>query len=106
MSDAAAGTIIIGGREFTVKRPKLGQLRHILDALGAMQGKDGGALIDASVALLIAGLRPAHPDLTVEELLDLESTIAELNSAVGLVLDLAGLKPVETGEAAPQREAA
>lgn len=99
-------TVTIGDREFTVRRPKLGQLRRIIDALDAMQGQQGGALIDASVALIIAGLAPAHSELTADALLDLESSIAELNAAVAAILDVAGLRSAAEGEATPHPVAA
>src|SRR6059058_1572677 len=92
-------TIRLGGRDFTLRPPTLGQLRHLLDALDAMAGASGGALIDAAARLVTAGLAAAHPELTVEAVLDLDASLAELNIAVAAILQSAGLSPV--GEANP-----
>lgn len=92
-------TITLGGRTFETRPLKLGQLRHLLDALEGMTGKSGGALIDAAATVVTAGLAPAHPDLTLNAMLDLEATLEELNAAVAAILRVAGLTPV--GEARP-----
>ena len=63
-------TIRLGGRDFTLRPPTLGQLRHLLDALDAMTGASGGALIDAAA-------------------LDLDASLAELNIAVAAILQSA-----------------
>jgi len=96
-------TITLGGRNFEIRPLKLGQLRHLLDALDEMAGKSGGALIDAAAKVVTAGLASAHPDLTADAVLDLEATIEELNTAVASILRIAGLTPMEnaTGEARP-----
>lgn len=101
---SSAKKMKLGERTFNVRRPKLGQLRKVVDALDAMAGKDGSALIDASVDLLVAGLHTAHPDLSADDLFDIETDIVELNSAVGMILVAAGLREAENapGEAAPQ----
>ena len=87
----------LGGRGFEIRPLKLGQLRHLLDALDEMTGKSGGALIEAAAKVVTAGLLPAHPDLTPDAVLDLEATIEELNAAVAAILHIAGLHPA--GEA-------
>ena len=96
-------TIAIGGRSFEVRPLKLGQLRHLLDALEEMTGKSGGGLIEAAAKVVAAGLQPAHPGLGAEALLDLEAGIDEINAAVAAILRLAGLHPREVapGEGAP-----
>ena len=101
-------TTTLGGRRFEIRPLKLGQLRHLLDALDDMTGKSSGALIEAAAKVVAAGLAPAHPDLTADAVLDIEATIEELNAAVAAVLRIAGLTPVEnapvenaTGEARP-----
>lgn len=91
--------IKLGGKEFDIRPLKLGQLRGLLDALDEMGGKSGGGLIDAAAKVLVAGLAPGCPDLTVDAVLDLEATIDELNRAVAAVLKVAGLSP--SGEAEP-----
>jgi hypothetical protein len=92
-------TITLGGRRFEVRPLKLGQLRDLLDALDGMAGKSGGALIEAAAEIVMAGLGPAHPDLTTGAVLDLEATLEELNAAVAAILQIAGLK--SAGEAQP-----
>ena len=91
--------VTLGGRQFELRPLKLGQLRHVLDALDAMTGKSGGALIEAAARVAAAGLAPQYPDISAETLLDLEATIAELNHAVAAILCITGLIPV--GEAGP-----
>ncbi|MBV9828530.1 MAG: hypothetical protein JO001_23120 [Alphaproteobacteria bacterium] len=87
-------TIILGDRRFETRPLTLGQLRPVLDALDAMAGQSGGSLIEAAARIVAAGLAPAYPELTVDRVLDLEASVAELNDAVAAVLDLAGLRPV------------
>jgi hypothetical protein len=91
--------VTLGDRRFEIRPLKLGQLRHLLDALDEMTGKSGGALIDAAAKVVTAGLAPAAPDLTADAVLDLEATIEELNAAVAAVLRVAGL--TQSGEPAP-----
>ena len=92
-------TLTLGRRDFTLKPLKLGQLRHLLDALDATAGKTGGALIETAAKVIAAGLAPAHPDVTADNVLDLEAGLDELNTAMAAVLELAGLKPL--GEPQP-----
>ena len=92
-----AETITLGGREFALRPLKLGQLRHVLDALDEMSGKSGGALIEAAARVVAAGLAPAHPDLDAAGILDLEASVDELNAAVAAILRVAGLRAMETG---------
>ena len=92
-------SVTLGGRRFDARPLKLGQLRHLLDALEGMTGKSGGALIEAAATVVTCGLAPAHPDLTADAVLDLEATIEELNAAVAAILRIAGLHPA--GEMRP-----
>ena len=100
--------IRLGGREFALRPLTLGQLRHLLDALDEMSGASGGALIDAAAKLVKAGLAAAHPELTVEAVLDCAARLPELNAAVAAILHMAGLHPQESGqgEARPVASAA
>ncbi|HEV8679330.1 MAG TPA: hypothetical protein VGQ90_08140 [Stellaceae bacterium] len=91
--------ILLGRREFEARPPKLGQLRRLLDALDSMAGKSGGALLEAAADIVVAGLAPAHPDLSRDAVLDLEATLDELNAAVAAILRIAGLR--SAGEAQP-----
>jgi hypothetical protein len=98
-------SVTLGGRRFDARPLKLGQLRHLLDALEGMTGKSGGALIAAAATVVTAGLAPAHPDLTVDVVLDLEATIEELNAAVAAILRIAGLHPADNSRGeTPQEE--
>jgi hypothetical protein len=95
-------TIRLGARDFELRPLTLGQLRHLLDALDAldaMAGKSGGALIDAAVQVVTAGLAASHPDLTADMVLACEASLAELNATVAAILTMAGLHPA--GEARP-----
>lgn len=96
-------TITLGGREIEVRPLKLGAMRGLLDALDAMQGKEGGQTIEAAVDVLLKGL-PHATDLTAEMLLnELDITLEQMNAAVETVIRVAGrLKPRQPGEAKPQ----
>lgn len=96
-----AEQITLGERTFEVRPLKLGKLRGLLDRLAEMQGKANGEAIDATIAVLAAGLPDAG--VTVDDLLELDASLDELNVAVGTVIRVAGrLKAVEPGEAKPQ----
>jgi hypothetical protein len=89
--------IVLGGLHLEVRPLRLGQLRHVLDALEEMVSKSGGGLVDAAARVVAAGLAPAHPELTAERVLDLEASIEQLNDAVAAVLRTAGLRRPEDG---------
>lgn len=91
--------ISLGGRDFELRPLKLGQLRNLLDALDEMTGKSGSDLIDSAAKVFAIGISSAHPELTVDDVLNLEATIAELNAAVAAVLKIAGLQSM--GEMPP-----
>src|SRR5260370_35695126 len=93
-------TIRLGARDFELRPLTLGQLRHLLDALDAMAGKSGGALIDAAAAVGTAGLAAAHPDLTADMVLACEASLAELNTAVSPSPPIAGPHPARGGRPA------
>lgn len=95
-----AETILLGGLRLEVRPLKLGQLRHVVDALEEMASKSGGGLIEAAARIVAAGLAPAHPELTAERVLDLEASIEQLNDAVAAVLRTAGLRRPENGAGA------
>ena len=95
-----ANTIVLGGLRLEIRPLKLGQLRHVLDALESMAGQSGGGLIETAARVVAAGLAPAHPELTVERVLELEACIEELNEAVAAVLRTAGLRLPENATGA------
>ena len=90
-------TITLGGRNFALRPLTLGELRPLLDALDAMTGKSGGALIDGAARLVHAALARGYPDLALDDILGLEASLDELNGAVAAVLRLAGLVRVDGG---------
>ena len=93
--------IALGGRRLEVRPLKLGQLRHLLNALEEMAGKSGGGLIEAAAKVVAAGLAPAHPDMAADQVLDIEASVEELNQAVAAILRVAGLRPSEGGPGEP-----
>jgi hypothetical protein len=96
--------ITLGGRDFAIEPLKLGQLRALLDALDDLSGKTGGAVIDAAARVIQAGLVRALPDMSLDDVLELEATMDEVTAAVAVILGVAGLnRPGETkpGEAVP-----
>lgn len=108
MAKTTPTKVQLGEQSFELRRPTLGELRAIVDALDGMAGSTGGRVIDAAVGVLVAGLRPNHPDLTAEQVLALTATMTELDDAVATVLRAAGLRQTEDtpGEAGPQLAAA
>ena len=92
-----AETILLGGLRLEVRPLKLGQLRHVLDALEEMAGKSGGGLIEVAARVIAAGLAPTHPEMTAERVLDLEASLEQLNGAVATILQTAGLRRPENG---------
>ena len=89
-------TIALGGLRLHIRPLKLGQLRHLLDALDEMAGKSGGGLIEAAAKVVAAGVAPGHPDMTADRVLDIEAGVDDLNAAVAAILRIAGLRPPET----------
>lgn len=96
-----AETILLGDLRLEVRPLKLGQLRHVLDALEDMAGKSGGGLIEAAARIVAAGLVPAHPELTLERVLDLEAGVQQLNDAVAAILRVAGLRRPDNSAGVP-----
>jgi len=96
--------ITLGGRAFTIEPLKLGQLRALLDALDDLSGKTGGAVIDAAARVIQAGLVRAMPDMSLDDVLELEATMDEVTAAVAVILGAAGLNrpgEINPGEAVP-----
>ncbi len=92
-------TMQLAGREFELRPLTLGQLRLLFDALGDLSGKSGGALVESAAKIIHAGLARSHPELTLEAVLDMETSLDEANDAVAAILRMAGLAPA--GEARP-----
>jgi hypothetical protein len=96
--------ITLGGRDFAIEPLKLGQLRALLDALDDLSGKTGGAVIDAAARVIQAGLVRAMPDMSLDDVLELEATMDEVTAAVAVILGVAGLNrsgDARSGEAMP-----
>ncbi len=87
----------LAGRDYELRPLTLGQLRLLLDAIAALGGKSGGALVEAAAQIIAAGLSRAHPELTVEAVMALEIGLDEANAAVAAILNAAGLSRAETG---------
>jgi len=97
-------TISLGGRDFAIKPLKLGQLRALLDALDDLSGKSGGAVMDAAARVIQAGLVRAMPEMSFDDVLELEATMDEVTAAVAVILGVAGLNragDAKPGEAVP-----
>jgi hypothetical protein len=100
----SGSVVILGGRQFRVEPLRLGQLRALLDALDDLSGKTGGAVVDAAARVIHAGLSRATPELTLDGVLELETTMDEVTAAVAAILQVAGLSAAgetRSGEAAP-----
>ncbi|MBV9553433.1 MAG: hypothetical protein JO032_11635 [Alphaproteobacteria bacterium] len=96
--------IILGGRELPIAPLKLGQLRALLDALDDLNGKSGGAVVDAAARVIQAGLAGSMPALSLDGVFELEATMDEVTEAVAVILTAAGLRRAQDpdpGEAAP-----
>ena len=100
----SGSVVTLGGREFRVEPLRLGQLRALLDALDDLSGKRGGVAVDAAARVIQVGLSRATPELTLDGVLELETTMDEVTAAVATILQVAGLSSpgeMRPGEAAP-----
>jgi hypothetical protein len=101
--------ISLGGRDFAIEPLKLGQLRGLLDALDDLSGKTGGAVIDAAARVIQAGLVRTTPEMSLDDVFELEATMDEVTAAVSVILGVAGLsrpaemklEEIKSGEAVP-----
>ena len=84
-------TIALGGREFSVRPLTIGQLSTIYPAIfqGAALGTEEGYL--KAVRCIQAALAEDHPEMTLDEVKKLRTTIPELSQAFVAVMKLAGL---------------
>jgi hypothetical protein len=89
--------LTLAGRDYELRPLTLGQLRLLLDAIAALGGKSGGALVEAAAEIIAAGLSRDHPELTAEAVLALEIGLDEANRAVAAILRAAGLSPAGAG---------
>ena len=100
---ANARTVRLGGREWVVAPLSLRQILAIADFVPKLStvGVDSlsGERLAPLAEVLWHGLRRAHPRLTRDEFLDLPITIAELVAALPVVIEQAGGRRVEAGEA-------
>jgi hypothetical protein len=112
---AQAPVAALGGREFFIPALSLRQSRivvpgllKLLPRLNAIQARIGagdplGAALleqddlDLMIDVVHAGLSRAHPDLTRDDLLDLEAGFADLAGALAIIAKQTGLfAPAET----------
>ncbi len=89
---AAAVTIALGGRDFAVRPLTIGQFREIYPAVFKGAGLASEEGYDQAVKCIAAALRRDHPEMSVDALLDLETTIDELSAAFIAIMKLSGLK--------------
>jgi hypothetical protein len=100
---SGAKTVRLGGAEWTVAPLSLRQILAIADFVPKLSaiGVDNlsGERLTPLAEVLWHGLRRAHPRLTRDEFLDLPITIAELVAALPVVIEQAGGRRAEAGEA-------
>lgn len=112
-----APIVALGGREFFVPELALRQSRivvpgliRLMPALAALESRPdalGEAEWNDLVRVVHAALTRAYPGLTLDEVLDLPATLAELAGAVAVITRQTGMfKPAETdaGEASGETE--
>ncbi len=91
---ASARAVRLGGHEFQVAPLSLRQILAIADYVPKLSGIGvetmSGERLMPLAEVLWHGLRRAHPKLTREEFLDLPITIAELVTALPVVIEQAG----------------
>jgi hypothetical protein len=109
---ATARTVRLAGRDFHVAPLSLRQILAIADFVPKLSGVGpenlSGERILPLAEVLWHGLRRAHPKLTRDEFFDLPITIAELVTALPVVIEQAGGKKVDesAGELEPHRASA
>jgi hypothetical protein len=94
-----ARTVRLGGREWTVLPLSLRQILAIADYVPKLSGISldnlSGEQLTAPAEILWHGLRRAHPALTRDEFFDLPITIAEMFTALPIVIEQAGGRKVD-----------
>jgi hypothetical protein len=106
--------IQLGGKEFTVQRLDVGQLREL--GIGAARATVRKASLDPAEAeaaawdrwieIILLGIGPDHPETKTEDILRLKTTLNELTNAVNRILDFTGLEPGKTEQPPGEPEAA
>lgn len=104
-------TITVGGRTFSIPQLAIRQSRVIIPAVGEL-AKDSDLIkgsklllqrhIDLMLVIIHAGIKRASPNVSMDELLDLPISQAQLSEAVTIVAKQAGM----TMNAAPAEGAA
>ena len=97
---SAARSVRLGGREWTVAPLSLRQILAVADHVPKLSGITAETMSGERLAplaeVLWHGLRRAYPQLTREEFYDLPITIAELVTALPVVIEQAGGRKVDT----------
>lgn len=93
------GRVSFGGREFVVPKATLRTAVSMSEVQKVIASGEVGPLVGLA-GLLVLVLKPAQPELTIEELLDLPSSPDELVECLSQAQVLAGFKRVAPGEAA------
>jgi hypothetical protein len=106
---AAARTVRLAARDFYVAPLSLRQILAIADHVPKLSGIGvdnlSGERLMPLAEVLWQGLRRAHPRLSRDEFFDLPITIAELVTALPVVIEQAGGRKVDTAGELPAASA-
>jgi len=93
---ARARNVTLGGRELKVAPLTLRSIMRVSDmlagAMGAEPGTSASAMLDRLLDFVLLGLARTYPSLTREDLLDSDTTAAELRAAIDVICEQAGAK--------------
>ena len=92
------GRVTFGGREFVVPKATLRTCVAMEDVQKVIASGEVSPLVGMAGLLLLV-LKPAHPELTLDELLDLAAVPDELLTVFQDAQLAAGFKRVQPGEA-------
>jgi hypothetical protein len=91
---ARAKTITLAGQQFTVCPLPLRQVLAIADQVPKLRGISidnvSAEKFEPAIAVLLAGLKKAHPGITQDDLLDLPISLVEIMHAVPVIVEQAG----------------
>ena len=92
----------IDDKTFTLTQLTIGDIRGLEQFIfaAADKGKAGFDIMSSAVRLIHAGVRKAHPDITLEQLESM-LTVPDLKPLINAVLELSGLKETAPGESMP-----
>jgi hypothetical protein len=105
MSDTISVTL--AGKEYQIRKLTLNQSRKLRIGTKRLQGITEDNMDDFelyAIDVISTALTRAHPDMTAEAILELETTTAEILQVYGAVMEFAGFskkKADGSGEALP-----